>query len=360
MSAARDRRADERALRAALRDARAPSEDAAADRVLARALEIHASAPAAEPRRRPRPALVVVVAVAVVAVIVATGLTSPGQAVGDWIHDVVRPSAKPKPAPTATLPPGRVLTTERLGPHRDATWSPHGRFAAATTHDTLLAVTPGGAVRWRVRTPAPPRSPAWSTDGYRIAYLAGPQLRVVVGDGTDDRLFWSHARGVAPAFRPTAGRSVAWVERDGHVRLADVDRAVLEWRSPATVPSGTRALSWSSDGARLIATGPRGARIFDLAAGTTRTIGGRFAAAAFPPVPGRAALLERRRHGSAIRLLGAHEPLIATAGRYRGLQWSPDGRWLLTVWGGQWLYVSRDGRKVLTVPAHGTPLDWVR
>src|SRR3712207_7101915 len=49
----------------------------------------------------------------------------------------------------------------------------------------------------------------------------------------------------SPAFRPGEGRTVAWVDADHHVRLADVDRAVLRWRSPRPVPRGAHSLSWS-------------------------------------------------------------------------------------------------------------------
>jgi hypothetical protein len=211
--------------------------------------------------------------------------------------------------------------------------------------------------------PARPRSPRWSPDGFRLAYLAGPQLRIVVGDGTDDRLFFGHARDVPPAFRPTAARTVAWVDSDGHVRLADVDRAVLEWRSPTRVPPGTHTLSWSADGSRVLAAGRRTVTIYTPATGAARPTrtAARVSAAAFPPAGNAApALLQHRDGRSAIRLLGQGKPLIETSGRYRGLVWSPDSRWLLTRWGAQWLLVRRDGRRVTTLEGHGHPLGWVR
>src|SRR5436190_20401988 len=101
------RRGADRDLRARLRAAGAPGESAAADRALARVLEAHAATPVATPRRGPRPALVI--AAVLLAVVIAAGLTSPGQAVGDWIREHVAPPPKPRPAPAVAVPGGRVL-----------------------------------------------------------------------------------------------------------------------------------------------------------------------------------------------------------------------------------------------------------
>jgi WD40-like Beta Propeller Repeat len=399
------RRALERELRARLHDARAPDEQGSAARARARVLAAHAAAtPAAEPGRRramasvaaalgrgrgmasmatalgPRRRLALAVAAVLLAAVVAGTLTAPGQAVGDWLRDVVEPrrESKPaRPAPAGLPAGGRVLALSaggvtvvgdgishgREGSFGGGTWSPRGRFLAITTREALLAVTPGGTVRWRVVPPARPRSPRWSPDGFRLAYLAGPQLRVVVGDGTDDRLFFGHARDVPPAFRPTEDRTVSWVDSDGHVRLADVDRAMLEWRSPTPVPRGTHTLSWSADGERVLAAGVRSVTVYEPASQATRTTrtAARVTAAAYPPTgDGAPALLQHRDGQSAIRLLGRAKPLIETSGRYRGLVWSPDGRWLLTRWGTQWLLVRKDGRRVTTLEGHGRPLGWVR
>jgi hypothetical protein len=373
----RPRRAFERDLRSGLRELRAPGEEEAASRARARVLAAHAAAPATPRRARLRPAAVAAAAVAA-ALLVAGALTAPGQAVGDWLRDVVetQPAKRPATPPPAALPSaGRLVakgsagvtvapsrgSADRLGPYRDATWSPRGRFLAVTTGDALLAVTPSGTVRWRVVPPAPPRRPAWSPDGFRLAYLSGPQLRVLVGDGTDDRLFFGHVRDVTPAFKPTEGRTVAWIDDDGHVRVADVDRAVLQWRSPRPVPAGIHTISWSSDGRRLLAAGPHRVTVYEpRGRERTTTARARITAAAFPPTAGAPAILEHRHGTSALRLLGRREPLIETSGRYRGLVWSPDGRWILTRWGDRWLAVRRDGRRVTTHEAQGNPLAWVR
>jgi dipeptidyl aminopeptidase/acylaminoacyl peptidase len=369
----------ERELRRTLRSARAPREAAAGERARRAVLRAHAAAPAVARPRRARLVAAVAVAAAAVVVALGVGLTSPGQAVAEWLRDIVRAEPAAPPArPVARLPAaGRLLVAgergvwlvadrrapARLGAYLDAAWSPAGRFAAVTTRRALLAVTPAGSVRWRVVPPAAPRRPRWSPDGFRLAYLAGAQLRVVVGDGTDDRLFRGHVRDVAPAFRPTEGRTVAWVDADGHVRVADVDRAVLKWRSPRPAPRGAHALSWSPDGRRVLAAGRRRIAVFHLRTGRTRTTPprGRIAAAAFPPRgSGRPAFVQQRGGRSALRLAGVREPLIQTSGAYAGLTWSPDARWLLTQWGGRWLLVRRDGRETVLAPGRGRPLGWTR
>src|SRR6185437_2824973 len=98
----------------------------------------------------------------------------------------------------------------RLGAYRDAAWSPHGRFIAATRPNELVAVDPKGNVRWSLPRHSP-RFPAWTgtfTDT-RIAYLAGGRLHVVAGDGTDDRTI-GPAKPIAPAWRPGRGYVVAY------------------------------------------------------------------------------------------------------------------------------------------------------
>lgn len=369
------RRGLEAALRRELRSLHAPGEARAAERVRRRVLAAYtARPPAARPRRRVAAALAVA---AVLLVVAAAGLTAPRQAIGDWLRDVVQRETAPRtPRAAGALPAGgRLLVAGpsgvslvagsmeavRLGPYREAAWSPAGRFAAVTTGRTLLAVTPAGEVRWRVTPSDPPRSPRWAPDGFRLAYLAGHQLRVVVGDGTDDRLFRGHVRDVPPAFKPTAGRTLAWIDGDGHVRVADVDDAVLRWRSPTPVPARSSALSWSADGERILVAGRRGLALYDLGSRRVRSAParGRVVAAGFPPRgSGRPALVERRGGRSTVRLLGRAEPMIATRGRYDGLTWAPDGRWLLTRWDGQWLLVRRDGRSVVTTPDQGEPQGW--
>jgi len=373
--AARTRR--ERELAATLRQAPTPGEAEAAARARRAVLAAHAAAPV---RRRPpgrRLAIATGLGAIAVLAVLAAGLTSPGQAVAEWLRDIVRAEPASRPArPVARLPAaGRVLAAGEagvaviadarvpapLGPYLDATWSPNGRFAAVTTRRALLAVTPAGAVRWRVQPPALPRHPRWAPDGFRLAYLAGPQLRVLVGDGTDDRLFRGHVRDVAPAFRPGAGRTVAWVDADGHVRVADVDRAVLAWRSPAPAPDGAHSLSWSPDGRRLLVAGRRRLAVHEVPSGRGRVsaVRGRMVAAAFPPAGrGRAAIVVRGGGRSTLRLLGSAQPLIQTSGEYAGLTWSPDGRWLLTEWDGRWLLVRRDGRETRIEPGRGRVLAW--
>ena len=92
----------------AARRPRVPGERGAAARARRAVLEAHAARPVG-PRHRWRPAIAVAAVLALA--VLAGGLSSPGQAVGDWIRDVVeRPAPKPeRPAPPPLPAAGRLL-----------------------------------------------------------------------------------------------------------------------------------------------------------------------------------------------------------------------------------------------------------
>ena len=152
-----------------------------------------------QPRRRSWKPLA---AIAIALVVVAGLLSPPGRAVLDDIREVVGVE-KAQPALFSLPAPGRLLVTadsgawvveedgskRLLGNYREASWSPFGRFVVASRVNELVALTPGGDVRWSVARPNV-RFPRWGgteTDT-RIAYLSRGQLRVVGGDGKGDRL----------------------------------------------------------------------------------------------------------------------------------------------------------------------------
>src|SRR5205823_14791129 len=69
-----------------------------------------------------------------------------------------------------------------LGGYLDASWSPHGLYLAAARGNDLVALEPNGTVHWKLPRARPIGAPQCTYEGYRIAYLAGPALRVVNGN----------------------------------------------------------------------------------------------------------------------------------------------------------------------------------
>jgi dipeptidyl aminopeptidase/acylaminoacyl peptidase len=298
----------------------------------------------------------------------AIGISPAGADVVRWVGHRIDPAPGIRPArPLLTsLPgPGRVLVSSHaglwvvgqnglrrlLGPYRDAAWSPHGLFIAATRGNDLVAMDPAGHVHWSLPRVPRPSDAAWAPDGFRIAYLSGTDLRLVVGDGTDDHLFARHVGGAPPAWRPGAGHVLAYVADGGRVTVAGADLATLIWRSTPG-PSPT-ALAWSPDGATLLAVEPRALRLFDARGRVTKTLalprGVEAQSASFSP-DGRAIALVRLHRASGVsdvRLLSGAGRLwhpragAPVTGRFGGVQWSPDGRWLLVGWrdANQWLFV---------------------
>jgi hypothetical protein len=366
-----------------LRDVQVPDEAGARER--ARAVVVAAYAerePVPARRGTARRALVVVLPLLLALTVAA--LTPPGQAVGDWVKRVVRAEPeRPKPAVLDLPARGRLLVSgahgawimqdgakRRLGAYSEATWSPTGRFVAATAEHDLVAVDPKGTVRWTITRPQVVADPRWAPSGFRVAYRAGRELRLVAGDGTGDGRLAERVRPVAPAWRPTGAscrRSpaaldgcnvLAWVERSGAVRVADTDKGKTLRRfrrsaaGPTAVADRIRSLSWSAGGGRLLAVSPKALRIFDLSRGPTRTVRARtghaFLAAAFSPRgQARIAAIEydRRADRSALRIVGRDGLLLSGRGRFTDLTWSPDGRWLLVARedADQWLFVRANG-----------------
>jgi hypothetical protein len=175
------------------------------------------------------------VAVALVVAVLAALLSPPGRAVLDELREAVGVE-KAQPALFSLPTEGRLLVTSDagawvvdedgskrlLGPYREASWSPLGRFVVATRENELVALEPDGDIRWSLARPVV-RLPRWggTRADTRIAYFSRGRLRVVGGDGRGDRLVDARAALRAPEWRP--GHVLVYALRDGGVRAVDVD-----------------------------------------------------------------------------------------------------------------------------------------
>ena len=240
-------------------------------------------------------------------------------------------------------------TRLRLGPWTGATWSPRGLYVAAWRGRELSAVAPNGRVAWTIAARGPVRDATWSPDGYRIAYRRDDALAVVAGDGTGARVLAQPVRPVAPAWRPGAPHTLAWVGAGGRVEVRDVDTGALVWRSSAPVGAAS-ALAWSADGHRLLARGGRRLTVLDVTGNRVWRVrlpaGASVSAVAWAPRGNRMALALRTRGVTAILVTtSARVPrraVFATTGTLRSLAWSPNGRRLLVrrAEADQWLLLS--------------------
>ena len=205
-----------------------PDEDGARERSWAVVSAAFAEREPQPSRRSWKP----VAAVALAVVVVAGLLSPPGRAVLDEIRQVVGVEES-APALFSLPAPGRLLVTadsgvwivdedgskRLLGDYREASWSPFGRFVVAARANELVALTPGGTVRWSLARPEV-RLPRWGgnrTDT-RIAYFSRGQLRVVGGDGKGDRLLDATQRGARS--RVAAGRGPPARVRDARRQRA--------------------------------------------------------------------------------------------------------------------------------------------
>jgi dipeptidyl aminopeptidase/acylaminoacyl peptidase len=272
-------------------------------------------------------------------------------------------SAPPPRASLSGLPAGRLLVSSShgtwivrgdgtrlpLGPWTAATWSPRGLYVAAWRGRELSAVAPDGRVAWTIAARGAVRDATWSPDGYRIAYRRDDALAVVAGDGTGARVLAQPVAPVAPAWRPGAPHTLAWVGAGGRVEVRDVDTGALVWRSAAQV-GAVRALSWSADGHRLLARGARRLVVLDVKGTRAWRVrlprGVEVSAAAWAPRGDRMALAVRKASATSVYVtrsaLVPRRPVFTIFGTLRSLAWSPDGRRLLVrrAEADQWLLLS--------------------
>jgi hypothetical protein len=274
--------------------------------------------PVEQRRRTLRPAIAV--GVAVVVAVLAAVLSPVGRAVLDEIRDALGVE-RAQPALFSVPAPGRLLVASDsgvwvvqqngskrlLGPYREASWSPYGRFVVAASDYELAALEPDGTVRWTLARPGI-RSPRWagSETDTRIAYVDRTGIRVVAGDGTGDRLLVAGARGPI-AWR--SGLTLAVVDRDRRIAVIDVE------------------------------TGERISRS-----------GERFEAAAARQ-PGSDTLARIIRRAATSRVVVGRRIVFQATGQLVQPTWSPDGRWLLVGWpsADQWVFVRADGTGIRAV-----------
>ena len=301
---------------------------------------------------------VAVVAIALSAIVAAT-LSSPGRAVLDEIREVVGVE-RAQPALFSLPAAGRLLVASDagvwvvsqdgskrlLGEYREASWSPFGRFVAATRENELIALEPDGQIRWTLSRPGV-KSPRWagSETDTRIAYVDRTGIRVVAGDGTRDHLLVPGARGPL-AWLPGSKFRLAIVQPDGDIALVGGDSGRVIWRTRA--PGAVADLEWTSDG-RQLAARLRRSPTHDLViyrqngmpfTGIRVPAGSVTAAAARPGSHARAVAIRQGGH-SRLSVTDARNALLSGPGRFDDVVWSPDGHWLLVTWPAaeQWVFI---------------------
>ena len=327
----------------------------------------------AQQRRDWRPLVALAAGVAVL----AAAFTPPGHAVLGSIRDAVQGEENAKPAlfslPTAK---SRLLVNSAggawivqsdgskrlLAGYRDASWSPNGLYLAAVHGEELRAIEPDGDVRWSIGRSAISH-PRWSSAGggdERVAYFSGNALRVIGGDGRGDRLLGRADARVAPSWLPGT-HLLAYADAAGRVVVRDADTGrVVRMQRAQQRPL---QLEWSRSGRRLLVRGPssitvfgpRGQRLEPLGAPGTAPV----VAATFSPDGRAVAFLQTAGGRSHLWVYPRLRPdgtagrqVFSGAGRFAGVDWSPDRRWLLLDWksADQLLFIrSAAARRVVAV-----------
>jgi hypothetical protein len=318
--------------------------------------------PAEPTRRMLRPA----VAIALVVAALAAVLSPPGRAVLDEIREAVGVE-RAQPALFSLPAQGKLLVASDagvwvvrqdgskrlLGPYREASWSPFGRFVVAARENELAALETDGDVRWTLARRGV-RSPRWTgteTDT-RIAYVDRTGIRVLAGDGTGDRLLVAGGRGPI-AWRPGERFLLAHTTRR-LVSVLDVETGAVIWRRPRP-PGRVTAFDWSSNGDRLLVASAAGVHVYDAGGWRPLELGpgaSPFRTAKLAPSGRRLAYAQQSAAGTSLWVVPRIRPdanvsrrLFAGRGRILPGGWSPDGAWIAADWldADQWVFLRADG-----------------
>ena len=360
-------------LRRRLRSIHVPDEEGAGERawsVVRAAFEERE--PVSWPRRHLRPLLAVAVALA----ILAAAVTPPGRAVVGSLRDAIGREKvvgvrRAQPALFRLPAAGQLLVNSPSGPWivqpdgskrllhgwTAGAWSPSAKYVILTRRHELAALKPPDEIRWSLARRGRVSGATWSFEGYRVAYLNGTQLRLVIGNGEGDHMLVPRVRPVPPAWRPVGPAHVlAYVDAIGDVRVIDTDTG----RELGSYRAGKpEELAWSADGTMIVARSsgvlsvfrPDGTGIVGISTRALGTVPHSIPAVAFSPSGHTLAFASYDPHAnrSAVSLLplatGRERRLYSGPGHFAGLSWSPDGRWLLVAW--------PDANQLLFLRTHG-------
>ena len=241
--------------------------------------------------------------------------------------------------------------TAASAPWQDATWSPRGlyrrrRDAAARSPPSTRTTAPSAG---SCAGPSASSLPRWAPDdGFHVAYRSGHTLRIVYGNGEHDVKAGDRMANVAPAWRPSADRTLAWAATDGTVTVEDALTAKVLWTFGS---AGSASAQPRVVGRRPPAADRRPPHVHDPRPRHRRARRhpppGRQPRCSPPPsrpTGNRLALAVYADGQTEVRVQG--ETVLRGAGQLTDLEWSPDGRWLLAGWpsADHWLLVRASAR----------------
>jgi WD40 repeat protein len=243
--------------------------------------------------------------------------------------------------------------------------SPDGRILIYWDHEAghwdLIAVNADGSKPRNLTTDLGGgcRSPAFSPDGRRIAFLSdGPiGLHVMTSDGTGKkRLSELGHRDEPPAWSPD-GRLLAWVHLEDSPEIHVVESA---GGAPRKVGHGSDP-TWTPDGRELIFTRAGSLMLWARQDSGVRMLRQGGTGAKFSP-NGKRIAFESRVDPKGITLADwpGLRAVRSIAGAPESYAWSPDSKCLAVAWGDRIEVFDPQGRSLWSVAGGARLFAWVR